>query len=314
MIPLVCAACTGLQLQPAFQCPTTIFFDLGPDRCKSSDPPEEYLVSDVNIFIFNSVEGILEESSYSDSRNLSQGITVPLLKGAAYDIFACLNFGYPIAGIKTKDDLKALRFHLAYPDEYHGGIPMAARLESFSTDSSFVILRPERMMSRIVLKMDRSLLSDGVSMSVRRVRLVGCPKSMSPFLESRAEGKDDIFRDGFNKTESEADNLNRDGPGRQSSEVCLYMLENLAGKIPSSVTDPSATGVYPYVELEMDYVSKSLHSKPGEWLIYRFCIGEAEGVADIRRNTIYRYTIRPEGSGVEEFSWRVDKSALVPFG
>lgn len=314
MTSIVCTACTGLQPQPAFQFPITIYFDTGTGYSKSSDPPEDYLVSDVNLFVFNSAEGILEESRYSDSRNLSQGITVPLLKGAEYDIFACLNFGYPIAGIRSEADLNALRFHLAYPDEYHGGMPMAARLKRFIPDSSSVVLHPERMMARIVLKMDRSLLAGDVSMSVRRVRLGGCPKSMSPFIESRAGGKDDVFRDGFSKTESEVDNLNRDGPERQSSEVCLYMLENLAGRIPESVTDPSAAGIYPYVELEMDYVSGSLHSKPGQWLIYRFCIGEASGVADIRRNTIYRYTIRPEGSGVEEFSWRVDKSALVPFG
>lgn len=312
MISLACAtsSCIGLQPQPAFQCPTTIFFDLG--RTKSSDPPEDNLLSDVNLFVFNSVGGLLENSRYSDSRNLSQGITIPLLKGAAYDIFACINFGYPIMGIRSINDLKALRFHLAYPDEYQRGIPMSAYMERFIPDSSSLILKPERMMARIILKMDRSRLSDGVSMAVRRVRLGGCPKSMSPFLESRAEGRDDVFRDGFDKTESAADNLNRDGPGRQSSEVSLYMLENLSGRIPESVTDPSAAGVYPYVELEMDYVSGSLHSKPGEWLIYRFCIGEAEGLADVRRNTIYRYTVRPEGSGVDEFSWRVDKSALAP--
>ena len=191
---------------------------------------------------------------------------------------------------------------------------MAAKIENFVADSSGRLsLKAERMMAKIVLTIDRSLLAEDVTMAVRQARIGGCPRSMSPFRESRPEGRSDVFKNGFGKLEAEVDNLNRDKSGGRSGEVNLYMLESLSGPVPASVKDPSAAGIYPYIELEISYKSAKYYTKPGQWLVYRFCIGDEEGLADIRRNTLYRFTVRPEGTGIDEFSWRVDKDALAEY-
>ena len=314
-IAAMITSCTNLPPLPA-PVTTSIVIDMGRESVKTSGPPPDELVSDINLFIFNSVGGILEASYYIGGRTFSmaEGISVPLVVGASYDIFACINFGYKVQGIKSENDLLAYRFYLAYPDDYRLGFPMTAHLKNcIPEDGKAISLQAGRLMAKVSLSIDRSALSENVTMNVRRARLFGAPRSALPFRESRPLGREDTFAEGFSLTGAEADGLNRNvAPGR-SAEVSLYMLESISGEIPRAVTDPSAAGIYPYIELEIAYNSPALYTKAGEWLLYRFCVGEEEGVADVRRNTHYRYCVKPEGNGLEEFSWRLDKSALAEY-
>ena len=98
----------------------------------------------------------------------------------------------------------------------------------------------------------------------------------------------------------------------------MYLLENAQGDLLENVTTDSGKvftdgryqEVCSYIELKAEYHSPSVHSRAGEYLIYRFYLGENRNNFDVFRNVRYRITVRPEGDGLQEDSWRVDKSGL----
>lgn len=278
-----------------------VFIEIGSADVKSADPSSEEVVSDVNLFVFSN-GGILESHLYADSRSYKgTPIPVKLLRGARYDIAACLNFGYNIPGITCKEDLLAMKYYMVYPDEYRPGIPMAALVEDYSAPrlgQANLTLWARRLMSRITLTFDRSHLDKDVTMNVYRAELKSCPRNVTPFSPNTGLGSEDIFKESFFKDGLAVDNLNKDAGNGISREVYLYMLESLG-----------ASSFKPYVELKLSYKSPKAYSYAGEYLIYRFYIGE-DG-QNIVRNSNYSYTITPHGDGLSDSdSWRVDKTGL----
>ena len=130
---------------------------------------------------------------------------------------------------------------------------------------------------------------------------------MSLFRESHALGADDVFSSGFFLDESQCQALNRRGDGGKSGIVPVYLLENCQGTLPEG--GPACS----WIELRASYHSLRWHTPPGEHLTYRFYIGEEEGRYDLVRNTVYRYTVRPEGDGLKTEGWHLDKDCLVEF-
>ena len=105
-------------------------------------------------------------------------------------------------------------------------------------------------------------------------------------------------------------------PGR-SGEVSVYMLENMMGDLLEDTVDDTGKLVSgavaqscSYISVECEYVSKELNTRPGEYLIYRFYLGEENWNFDIERNTHYHFVVQPYGDGLGGSGWRIDKSAL----
>ena len=273
---------------------------------RAADPDEE-LISDINLFIFNE-RGVLEERAYLERRDFdaaggSVSVKRKLLLEVPYDIYACANIGYAL-NLSTREELEAYRYHLIYPDEYSRGIPMCARLlraEAFEGEP--VVLELERTMAKISLRIDRTALNPGVRLIVKRVTVGGCPRSVSLFGESRAETAEDVFSPGFTKVYPECDALNTDVTLGLSRECGVYMLENLQG---NRLREP----VCSYIEIESEYFSDIYYSGAGQYLIYRFYIGARPGNYDILRNCHYYVTVRPEGEGLNGDSWSVDLEHL----
>lgn len=267
-------------------------------QTKSSDPRDEDMISDLNIFIFNH-DGSLEERKYLPVGRLERDgsdVVFPasLIISEMYSVYVCANIGYALhAG--SEAELKSLRYHLAYPDEYSKGLPMTGCLKNIIPSSGNTRIGLERMMSRLAIVFDRSFLEEGTEIWVKRVSVGNCPRSALLFGESLSESSEDMFITGFSKEGASADPLNRDISGGKSREIRLYMLENLHEK---------EDRLSSFVELELEYSSKTMHNKPGEYLKYRFKLGE------IRRNTDYSFVVTPEGGGLNGDSWRVDKEAL----
>ena len=99
-----------------------------------SSLPDDRLVSDINLLIYNA-EGLLEEQRYLTARQFTvENGTIPLkttlLTGVAYDIFVAANVGYALPAL-SREAVEAYRYYFAYPDEYSRGIPMSGRLEGF---------------------------------------------------------------------------------------------------------------------------------------------------------------------------------------
>lgn len=299
--------------------------DPSPAEFKSADP-EENKVTDLNIFIFNSA-GMLEESIYSDISGFSrteEGYVCEtcLLKGARYSVYVFANSGYRISASGI-GDLKEFRYYLVYPDDYSIGMPMSGKAEGIAIPSDGNVRIPlKRLMSKISLTIDRSALSEDVEFYVRKVQIGGCPKSVTPFCESRVTETDDVFLQGFSKEDDGVAPLNDDKGFGKSGEICVYMLENMQGDLLEDDIeddmkvfeegDPMAE-ICSYIEIEADYLSDKAYTLPGENLIYRFYLGEDNGNFDIRRNRHYRFCIRPYDDGLGEDSWRTDTGGVQKF-
>ena len=281
--------------------------------------PDEELISGYSLMIFDS-SGQLESHYYSEDQH---PCTVSLLKGEQYSAYACINFGYNV-NVRDLEELKELTFHLAYPDEYKEGIPMAAYEEIVVTSrTKEVTLEPVRLMSKISIGIDRSRLSEDVKMEVASIRIGNCPKTVKVFGQSRAISEDDCFPTGFEHIGPDCAPLNKENSGRASERVSLYMLENMQGQFSETAPDNDAEKVFPeydsrsricsFIELELDY-SSELWTSYGQPLIYRFYLGENRNSLDIERNCHYTIMISPEDDGLKGDGWRVDKTGLKYIG
>ena len=280
--------------------------------------PDEDKITDISLIIFD------ESGQAEDCIWLTRGsrtCTTDLVIDKKYTFCACANFGYQIYASHI-EELQDIRYHLAYPDEYREGIPMAAVKEVLITEECIVDIDLQRLMAKISLRMDRSRLDRDVEMNVRSARIGNCPRYVKPFTASKIEDNDDTFPTGYLLNDIQTAELNYNIGEGLSSEVSLYMLENMQGPADGNITHDSEkvfeqkdkrSEVCSYIEMEIEYLSPEKAS--GEkGLIYRFYLGEDRNSFDVERNTHYHITVTPENNGLNDDGWRVDKSGLKDRG
>lgn len=281
--------------------------------------PDESMVRDLSLLIFDE-QGQAEECRWSDKGDLT--FETRLLTGRTYTICACANFGKQIC-VDNISGLEAVRYHLAYPDDYRQGMPMFARQDIVAgKDDGEICIRLERLMAKISIQMDRRMLSDDVEMYVRSVKIGNCPRSANVFTENKVMDEDDCFPVGFLHRDMEVDGLNTTSDDGRSKEISLYMLENMQGYMDTEIyeDDEKTFGkedhrrkTCSYVELELEYNSDKFYSN-GKGLVYRFYLGEDRNNLDVERNCHYHITVTPEDDGLSYGGWRVDKSGLYDYG
>ena len=302
---------------------TVLVLDLEGSTPTRSALPDETLVSDINLLIYNS-EGLLEERRFLSGRQLSAAdgtvrLKTGLLKGVPYDIFVAANIGYALPVLSRKD-VETYRYHLAYPDEYSRGMPMSAHLDGYVNEGEAEVLLPlVRTMARIDVTIDRTKLDSDVSFQVTSVHVGNGPSSVRLFGDSRAESAAQVFAGGFSLEGKQVQALNIDQTTGVSGSVSLYLPENLQGDLLSTQDERGkvfSEGQYDkvcsYLEIRGSYHSDSWHTRAGEPLVYRFYLGDGPGNFDIFRNTACKVTVHLEGTGLGEEGWRVDKSRLIP--
>jgi len=302
---------------------TVLVLDLESRAATRSVLPDDQLVSDINLLIYNA-EGLLEERRYYPARHFSVTdgtvqLKTELLTEVPYDIFVAANVGYALPAL-DREDVDTYRFHMAYPDEYSRGMPMSARLDAYvSHGESSVRLPLVRAMARIDLNLDRSRLDSDVTFMVTSVTVGNGPSSVCLFADSKAESASQVFAGGFVLSGSQVQALNTDQSLGISGSVSLFLLENLQGDLLETEEEEGkyfSEGPYDkvcsYIEIAGSYHSGSWHTQAGEPLIYRFYLGEGAGNFDVFRNTACKVTVHLEGTGLSEDSWRVDKSRLIP--
>ena len=219
--------------------------------------PDELRISDYNLFIFNAF-GDLEENVFLKG---AAAYNTRLLRNVPYTIIAVANMGYRLP-IQSLEEARSFRYHMAYPDEYSRGMPMAAVLENVIPGERMEVPL-ERLMARIDLSMDRSALNPDILVKVTDVSIGNCPSSVTLFPGSQALN---YFTKGFTHSNAQADALNQAG-----GILSLYMLENCTGNS--------------YIDIKAEYHSDTYHTQPGERITYSIPLEE------IRRNTIYPITI-----------------------
>ena len=285
--------------------------------------PDDLLVSDINLLIYNA-EGLLEERRFFSGRQLSVTdgavrIGTSLLTGAAYDIFVAANLGYALPAL-SREAAEAYRYYMAYPDEYSRGLPMSGRLDGLVTEGAEEVRIPlVRTMARIDLTLDRTRLDSDVTFQVTSVVIGNGPSSVMLFGDSKAESATQVFANGFSLEGRQVQALNMDQSPGVSGTVSLYLPENLQGDLLETddesgkyFTEGPYGQVCSYLEIRGSYHSDTWHTKAGEPLVYRFYLGDGPGNFDVFRNTACRVTVRLEGTGLGEDGWRVDKSRLIP--
>lgn len=285
--------------------------------------PDELLVSDVNLLIYNA-EGLLEERRYIPARQLtvtdgSVQVKTTLLTEASYDIFVAANLGYALQAL-TREEIESYRYHLAYPDEYSRGVPMTGRLDGYVSGGAEEVRIPlVRTMARIDLTMDRTKLQSDVTFQVTSVHVGNGPSSVRLFGDSKAESAAQVFAGGFALDGRQVQALNIDQSPGVSGTVSLYLPENLQGDLLQTddesekyFSEGPFGQVCSYLEIRGSYHSDSWHTRAGEPLVYRFYLGDGPGNFDVGRNTACKVTVHLEGTGLGEDGWRVDKSRLIP--
>ena len=305
-ILLFSVSCSSSLPSPSRQEPVTFILRPSGPLTRSADPDND-LISDYNLLVFNTF-GVLEEKVYVSGRELAaQGGAVThstLLMDVPHTILAAANLGYELP-CRTLAEAMEYRYYMAYPDEFIGGIPMAGRLDRV-LPRDIIDLPMERIMARVDLRLDRRALDPDVNFTVREVKVGNCPSSASLFAPSRAETADQVFLQGYRKSGEQVEALNRDLTLGWSGEIPLYLLENRQD-------DWLEPAVCSYIEIKATYHSPSWHTRPGEYLIYRFYLQDSPGQYEIIRNNHYHIIVRPEGNGLLcEDSWRVCKEGLEP--
>ncbi len=273
--------------------------------------PDVDKIRDANIFVFSS-DGFMERSEFIEGDRCS----LPLVKGRDYDIYVCVNFGYRL-NVKSLDELMGLEFHLAYPDDYSTGMPMYGCILRARAGND-VVIRLKRLMASVRLSIDRSHLEKNVTMNVHSISIGNCPRRCRVFSGSSVSTHDECFSAGFRRDNAECSALNHGLENGKSEEISLYMLENLQGMFPRKISSDSEkvfqesellSEVCSYIEIETEY-SSSTHFSDGGYLRYRFYLGESLNDLNVERNCIYHITVTPEGDGLRDNGWRVDKTSL----
>ena len=317
MLTILPLAAGCMESQEETTCSENVTIELSAETMTvRSAMPDEEKISDVNILIFNS-RGHLERHIYSIGNNVSY--QTGLLKGEEYTFTALANFGMKvnINGIESLDDIF---FHLVYPDEYKEGLPMYVKPVRHTIGSEDrITLNLTRLMSKISISIDRSALSEDVSMTVTGLRIGNCPKRMSVFKPNSSKSSDDNFQVGFSHGEQDCAILNGKFNNSTSGSIDVYMLENMQGAFSENgITadqdkvfkdSDSRTQTCSYIELFFDYASPTWISNDGP-LKYRFYLGADRNNLDIERNCHYKITVCPKDDGIGEDGWRVDKSNL----
>ena len=296
LIILLVAACTRVE-EPYAEVSVTL---LAPGPHTRSGSPDETLVTDYNLYIFNNL-GFLEKKVYVPRREYSAGsmtVSARLVKESPYIVLAAANLGYEL-NFASLEEALSCRYHMAYPDEFSQGMPMAAYMdEAVAGKDAKIEVRLERLMSRVDLRVDRRALDEDVSIRITSVQVGNAASSVLLFGESRVESWWQIFTEGYLKSGQEVYNLNHDTLDGISGTVPLYLLESGPGGLTQ-----------PYLEIKADYHSSTCHTRPGESLVYRFYITEEEGT---ERDCCYPIVFKPSGTGLDcPDGWRLDKEALT---
>ena len=297
LIILLVAACTRVEEPP---CEVSVTL-LAPAPHTRSGDPDESLVTDCNLFIYNQF-GLLEKKVYVPRREYPGGaisVQARLVKESPYTVLAAANLGYEL-NFGSLEEALSYRYHMAYPDEFSQGIPMSAAVEEAVAGNDARIEVPlERLMSRVDLRVDRRALNEDVSIRITSVQVSNAASSVLLFGESRVEQWSHLFTEGYSKTGQDLYNLNHDALDGISGTVALYLLESGPGGL-----------VEPYIEVKADYHSSTCHTRPGEPLVYRFYI--TDNNQGTQRNALYPIILKPTGTGLEcPDGWRLEKGALV---
>ena len=271
--------------------------------------PDEDIIKDLNIVIFE--DDVKEGHIYRPSLDTDKAeMETRLVQGHRYSFFAFANCGGRIEA-DSIEDIQDFVYRQETMEGFPDGLPMTGVLEGvlIEEQNTSISIPLVRAAAKVSLSIDRSRLSSGVEMTVKRVSIGNCPRYANLFGINRISTAYDRFELGYSLTAAQCATLNRTGREGRSGAASLYLLENMQGRISEGA---KADGnLCSYIEIEIFYRSEGLVSYDKN-LIYRFFIGEDADDLNVERNCHYRITVTPEDDGLSGDGWRIDKSGIGP--
>ena len=274
--------------------------------------PDEDIVNKITAFIYNE-SGELEAAIDGNEKEMK----VRLMKKQTYSILTVANIDKSL-NADNLEDMMAARYRMDSPYDYADGIAMSAAAMNIYMDEDRVIdISLERLMAKVNIRIDRSRLNEGTAIKVNKVKVGNCPSCTYIFQPNRINQPGDCFDIGFEREDTES--LNSSDSYGMSDEISIYLLENMQGQFSMDGPDSETDKIFDaddqrrllcsYIELEMEYHSDSLFCTD-EPLIYRFYIGDGLNSLNVERNCNYHITVLPDGDGLCEDIWRIEKGGL----
>ena len=274
------------------RCSVTVMVQTDLPNIKGDDDAPIY---DISLLVFNQ-DGLAERCITNEGEILS--VNLDLISGRSYSFYAVANFGYHVFA-EHISEMEELTMHLSTPSEALTTMPMCGYVKDITiTKDTHIQIPLERIVSMISIRMDRSGLQEDVQMEVIGVRIGNCPKQAIVFEENRVNRPEECFEEGYYLDRMGTAPLNTMDDHGISEIVSLYLLENLHEEQQNDLCS--------YIEIEINYLSYSQFNNEGP-LIYRFYLGEGLDDIGVERNCHYRICICPDGDGLSEDSWKVDK-------
>ena len=281
---------------------------------KSSIEPDENNVENLNVFVFR--DGILVAESFVE-RGEDIAMEVPM--GYSYNVYAVANVGRCKAETYESEFAHSMNYSIEDMSDLAGPMPMACFREGIyvARSEQTMVLQLERMVSRLVLSVDKASLLEGLQ--VRSVRLCQSASVVRPFRwdgcgGSRAESSTEVI-DGDWATDSDLVRLN------SGDDVVFYALENCQGillpdnvdpflKVPVKVDDKK--DLCTYFEITCSFDGTGLF---GGEVTYRIYAGLDDCSSfDVPGNSCINVRLSLTGEGLKIVSWKVEADVHVMDG
>ena len=275
-------------------------------QTRSSSASGESEIKTLQLFAVDSGGDIVSEAFQEGGSPLSFRGRV----GEKYHLYVFANNPTRIEGLETREDILKWEYRTDLTEHFSSGFPMAGEddLEVSGRNCSKSIALT-RLVSKLLLTLDKSDMDVHGTFSLNSVRLRNCPSALKPFQQKQ---KAAILTDVGDGDEAGAADLEKLNSGES---VCFYILENMQGDLLPSNTDPwakipsslgSAEGLCTYLEASGTYVSPGYNGSDS----YRMYLGKDNlKNFDLCRNSLYRLTLSPTEDNMRmDGNWKITAS------
>lgn len=317
-ITLLCTALAGCKKTSPMEGNSTITFRLEYDSLTTRTGSEAKIdeIEDLNIFLYDT-KGKLSFYKYID--NIEEVVEMEIYTDKEYSVYALANTGEisDLSSIVDEELINKLNHKFEKKEFDSGGlkkIPMSGHLPLKRISKGETLTIPlTRLVSKFRVIIDNSSLSEDVSLfEIKEVAIKNVNSCVGYFRNSRGETLENIIPSGEVKKGELLSSVTSTG-------VDFLIPENMQGDLlPSNVDE--TTHVPPgeladlatYLQITVGYKSKKHYDND---LIYRYYLhnGRRLDNFDIERNYMYLCRTSFTGEGLEENSWRIDKSSLKKY-
>lgn len=313
ILALLLSSCDNGEKSPPPQNTINISFEYNDGVTKSVQPVQEGEISSLSILLYDE-KGKLSYGYHYEEHPSAVSLEISAEKG--YSIYAVANGGdiTQEPGITDESTIKGLCMSFGETVSgvnSDGTIPMSGHipLRGYS-DQESISISLTRLLSKFRIIVDKESLDPTVSkFEIQEIRIRNINRKVHYFSNSKATSVEEITDIGESYTGEALGPIFTTG-------VDFYIPENMQGDLLDGNIDQKShippepyNQLCTYVEILVSYLSDIGYD---DELTYRYYIhdGRLLDNFDVERNKMYTCTTTFYGSGINEQTWRVEKSSL----